>query len=85
MATRSRTTFQKRQKEMARAEKQREKVARRLQRKLEGKRPDSDSTDADAALNPESPDLPDLPGEPPEPLVASAAPQVIAPPGSDRS
>jgi hypothetical protein len=35
MATRSRTTFQKRQKEMARAEKQREKAARRLQRKSE--------------------------------------------------
>ena len=33
MATRSRTTFQKRQKEMARAEKQREKAAKRLQRK----------------------------------------------------
>lgn len=36
MATRSRTTFQKRQKEIARAEKQRDKVARRLQRKLNG-------------------------------------------------
>lgn len=35
MATRSRTTFQKRQKELARAEKQRDKAARRLQRKLE--------------------------------------------------
>src|SRR6185295_14480297 len=36
MAKRSRTTFQKRQKEIARAEKQRDKVARRLQRKLNG-------------------------------------------------
>jgi hypothetical protein len=33
MATRSRTTFKKRQKEMARAEKQREKAAKRQQRK----------------------------------------------------
>lgn len=33
MAARSHTTFKKRQKEMARAEKQREKVAKRLERK----------------------------------------------------
>ena len=33
MATRSRTTFQKRQKEMARAEKQREKASKRSQKK----------------------------------------------------
>lgn len=32
MATKSRTSFQKRQKEIARMEKQREKMARRLQR-----------------------------------------------------
>ena len=35
MAVRSRTTFKKRQKEMARAEKQRDKTAKRLQRKNE--------------------------------------------------
>ena len=35
----SRTTFQKRQKELARMEKQREKVARRQQRRLAGKQP----------------------------------------------
>ena len=35
MAARSRTTFQKRQKELARQEKQRDKIARRAQRKLE--------------------------------------------------
>ena len=35
MATRSRTTFNKRQKELARLEKQRDKAARRLQRKQE--------------------------------------------------
>ncbi len=34
MATRGRTTFQKRQKEMARKEKQQRKVERRAQRKL---------------------------------------------------
>jgi predicted Zn-dependent protease len=34
MATRSRTSFQKRQKEIARAEKQRDKAAKRAQRKL---------------------------------------------------
>jgi hypothetical protein len=33
MAARSRTTFNKRQKEMARAEKQREKAAKRLEKK----------------------------------------------------
>jgi hypothetical protein len=35
MATRSHTTFQKRQKELARMEKQRDKVEKRNQRKLE--------------------------------------------------
>ncbi len=36
MAQRSRTTFNKRQKEMARLEKQRAKAQRKAQRKLEG-------------------------------------------------
>ena len=40
MATRGRTTFQKRQKEMARKDKQQRKAARRAQRKL-------DNSDAD--------------------------------------
>ena len=44
MPTRSRTTFQKRQKELLRMEKQREKAARRMQRKLEPK----DTGDPDA-------------------------------------
>ena len=39
MATRSRTTFQKRQKEIARMEKQREKAAKRMQRKMAGREP----------------------------------------------
>jgi hypothetical protein len=46
MATRSRTSFQKRQKEIARMEKQRDKAARRAMRKLGGgetAEPDSDA------------------------------------------
>ncbi|HTQ54528.1 MAG TPA: hypothetical protein VMI94_08725 [Bryobacteraceae bacterium] len=39
MAMRSRTTFKKRQKELARQEKQRDKAARRLQRKIEKRSP----------------------------------------------
>jgi hypothetical protein len=37
MATRSHTSFQKRQKEIARVEKQREKAAKRMQRKQMGR------------------------------------------------
>ena len=40
MATRSRTTFQKRQKEIARMEKQRDKAARKMQRKTEDRKDD---------------------------------------------
>ena len=36
---RTRTSFQKRQKEIARAEKQRDKAAKRMQKKLVGKQP----------------------------------------------
>ena len=49
MATRSRTSFQKRQKEIARMEKQRDKAARRAMRKLgggENAEPDPDTLDA---------------------------------------
>ena len=49
MATRSRTSFQKRQKEIARAEKQRDKAAKRAQRKLaaaQGRGPE-DETETD--------------------------------------
>ena len=42
MAFQSRTTLKKRQKELARMEKQREKTARKLQRKLTGKQEKSD-------------------------------------------
>ncbi|MEO8368672.1 MAG: hypothetical protein ABI806_05705 [Candidatus Solibacter sp.] len=44
MATRSRTSFQKRQKEIARMEKQRDKAAKRSQRKLNP----SDTVDNDS-------------------------------------
>lgn len=54
MAMRSRTTFKKRQKELARQEKQRDKVARRLQRKLEKHSPEAGeglAEDGDGALD----------------------------------
>ena len=46
MATRSRTSFNKRQKELARMEKQRDKAARRAQRKLEKLNPTAPDPDA---------------------------------------
>jgi hypothetical protein len=50
MASRSHTTFKKRQKELARVEKQRDKVAQRLQRK-EGERvPEPEMTLEEAAI-----------------------------------
>ena len=51
MATRSRTSFQKRQKELARMEKQRDKAAKRAQRKLA------------AAARPEGTDMEDIAAE----------------------
>ena len=42
MASRSRTTFKKRQKELARVEKQRDKAAKRLERKENGEAPSND-------------------------------------------
>lgn len=51
MATRSHTTFKKRQKELARVEKQRDKVAKREQRKIEkGTGPGEDVFDENAVL-----------------------------------
>jgi len=50
MATRHRTTFQKRQKEMARAEKQREKAAKRMQKKDGERIPEPEVTLEEAAL-----------------------------------
>ena len=71
MATRSHTTFKKRQKELARLDKQREKVAKRAERKLV-KQPlgENEAIDADY--------LSDLTGAGddynPEPSVAEAPP-----------
>jgi hypothetical protein len=48
MAMRSRTTFKKRQKELARQEKQRDKVAKRLQRKLDKNSPEGGEGSGDA-------------------------------------
>ena len=50
MGARSRTTFKKRQKEMARAEKQREKAAKRLERKDTIKAPEPEVTLEEAAI-----------------------------------
>ena len=49
MATRGRTTFQKRQKEMARKERQQMKAERRAQRKLAGPDPESDAYDCQSS------------------------------------
>ena len=61
MATRGRTTFQKRQKEQARKEKQQRKAERRAQRKL-------DSADSQRMIyqDTESPAELELGSEPPE-------------------
>ncbi|MGC9950628.1 MAG: hypothetical protein ABSF64_30035 [Bryobacteraceae bacterium] len=48
---RSRTTFKKRQKELARQEKQRDKAARRVQRKLEKGSPGSGDGLSDEGLD----------------------------------
>jgi hypothetical protein len=59
MATRSRTTFKKRQKEIARMEWQRDKAAKRMQRKLTEKQPESTDEPSDGltsdTLTPEEP------------------------------
>jgi len=57
---RTRTSFQKRQKEIARAEKQRDKAAKRLQKKLMGKQP----AEPDEALAPEAGETPEMPEMP---------------------
>jgi hypothetical protein len=46
LASRSRTTFEKRRKELARMEKQRDKAAKRQQRKLEKNAPADDQPDS---------------------------------------
>jgi hypothetical protein len=67
---RTRTSFQKRQKEIARMEKQRDKAARRQQRKLEGPKPDESDLTADLAADPDAdPDAAVSPLEPPPPVL----------------
>jgi hypothetical protein len=50
MATQSHTTFKKRQKEMARVEKQRDKAAKRLQKREGTREPEPEMTLEEAAL-----------------------------------
>jgi len=61
MATRSRTTFKKRQMELARVQKQRDKIAKRMQRKAEKRLLHADPTlgqKADTAPTPSADELP---------------------------
>jgi hypothetical protein len=51
MASRSRTTFKKRQKELARMEKQRDKAAKRMQRKAEKLTGGDTASSLDGELN----------------------------------
>jgi hypothetical protein len=76
MATRSRTSFQKRQKEIARAEKQRDKAAKRAARKLNPRAPveDDEALLAQLAEAGEPGDEDGETGEPDEPEEASGAP-----------
>ncbi len=64
MATRSRTSFQKRQKELLRMEKQREKAARRMQRKL------AKESGAPADAEPGDEEQPESEDQPPDPEEA---------------
>jgi hypothetical protein len=54
MAGRSRTSFQKRQKEIARMEKQRDKAAKRAQRRLAATQPQSEENSELEETNPSS-------------------------------
>jgi hypothetical protein len=67
LASRSHTTFKKRQKEQARREKQLEKAAKRMQRKLERNSPAADDTVA-----PGVEDMANPAGEPPPTRVNPA-------------
>jgi hypothetical protein len=62
MAGRSRTSFQKRQKEIARMEKQRDKAAKRAQRRLTGPQPEAEENPELEETNPGS-DAPSNTGE----------------------
>ena len=73
MAMRSRTTFKKRQKELARQEKQRDKAARRVQRKLETGSPGPGDRLSDEGLDLEDDLAEDGGDEVMEPVAPSAA------------
>jgi hypothetical protein len=65
MAGRSRDTYKKRQKEVARAEKQKEKVARRSEKKLKGDVDDGEPTEeilSGLFGGPDGEFVPDIPG-----------------------
>ena len=53
MANKTRATFQKRQKELARQARHKEKVAKRLEKKAEGGDADADPAAADTAEDPD--------------------------------
>jgi hypothetical protein len=72
MAMRSRTTFKKRQKELARQEKQRDKAARRVQRKLEKGSPEAGEGLSDEGLDLEDDDLAENGDDVLEPVAPSA-------------
>jgi hypothetical protein len=72
MAMRSRTTFKKRQKELARQEKQRDKAARRVQRKLENGAPGSGDRLSDEGLDLEDDDVTEDGEDVLEPVAPSA-------------
>jgi len=82
MATRSRTSFQKRQKEIARAEKQRDKAAKRAARKLNPRAPveDDEALLAQLAEAGEPGDEDGETGEPDEPEEGSGAPESMGSP-----
>jgi len=77
MAMRSRTTFKKRQKELARQEKQRDKAARRVQRKLEKGSPGSGDGLSDEGL-----DLEDGSAEDGDDVMEPVAPSAASEPHS---
>ena len=78
MAMRSRTTFKKRQKELARQEKQRDKAARRVQRKLEKGSPEAGEGLSDEGLDLEDASAGDG-GSLLEPVAPSAASEPHSP------
>jgi hypothetical protein len=73
MASRSRTTFKKRQKELARMEKQRDKAAKRMQRKAEKLAGGVPGADDDMLLDAESSESAESPENTESPEKAESA------------